>query len=130
MGRSVSTFSIVIAPGACGEPNSSGLTGMQASIINYHPVPARESRHCCAALCLGESPAQARLKCLDLRCSFEAIVKAEYGGRDHLDFAVKQEETRIGGITYERALCNLVVSMYGHYVDLFRCHYLCTTAWK
>ena len=56
-------------------------------------------------------------------------MKAEYGGRDHLNFVarnyaknVKQEETGIGRITYERALRNLVVSMYGHYVDLFRCH--------
>ena len=56
-------------------------------------------------------------------------MKAEYGGRDHLDFAarnyvenVRREETGIGGITYERALRNLVVAMYGHYVDLFRCH--------
>ena len=98
---------------------------------NYQLPPGvpRKSRHCCAALCLGESPAQARLKCLDLRCSFEALVKAKYGGRDHLDFAarnyvenVRREETRIGGITYERALWNLVVDMCGHYVDLFRCH--------
>ena len=64
----------------------------------------------CAVLCLRESPAQARLKCLDLRCSFEALVKAEYGGRDHLNFAawnytenVRREETGISGITYERA---------------------------
>ena len=56
-------------------------------------------------------------------------MKAEYGGRDHLDFAarnyvenVRKEETGICGITYERALRNLVVVMYGHYVDLFRCH--------
>ena len=80
-------------------------------------------------VCLGESPAQAKLKCLDLRCSFEALVKAKYGGHDHLDFAarnyvenVRREETGMGGITYERALQNLVVAMYGHYVDLFRCH--------
>ena len=91
--------------------------------------PPRKSRHCCAALCLGESPAQVRLKCLDLRCSFEVLMKAEYGGCDHLDFAarnyiknVRREETGICGITYERALRNLVVAMYGHYVDLFRCH--------
>ena len=126
---SVSTPFISMAPGACGEPSSSGVTGVPAAIINYHPVSSRTSRHHCAALCLGESPAQARLKCLDLRCSFEALVKAEYGGRDHLDFAarnyvenVRREETRISGITYERALRNLVVAMYGHYVDLFRCH--------
>ena len=118
-----------MAPGACGEPSSSGITGIPATIINYHPVSSRTSWHCCATLCLGESPAQARLKCLDLRCSFEVLVKAEYGGRDHLDFAarnyvenVRREETAIGGITYERALWNLVVAMYGHYVDLFRCH--------
>ena len=118
-----------MAPGACGEPSSSGITGVPATIINYHPVSPRISRHRCAALCLGESPAQARLKCLDLRCSFEALVKAEYGGHDHLNFAarnyvenVRREETGIGGITYEKALRNLVVAMYGHYVDLFRCH--------
>ena len=111
-----------MAPGACGEPSLTSITSAPATIINYNPVFSWKSRHRCAALCLGESPAQATLKCLDLHCSFEALVKAEYGGRDHLDFAarnyaenVRREETGICGITYERAL-------YGHYVDLFRCH--------
>ena len=58
-------------------------------------------------------------------------MKAEYGGREHLDFMarnyienIKREETGPGvkGITYERALWNLVMAMYGHYVNLFRCH--------
>ena len=56
-------------------------------------------------------------------------MKAEYGGPDHLDFTarnyvenVRREETGISGITYEKALRNLVVAMYGHYVNLFRCH--------
>ena len=118
-----------MAPKACGERPSLGLTSTLAEIINYHPVSPRKVRHRCAAFCLGESPAQARLKCLDLRCSFEALVKAEYGGRDHLDFAawnytenVRRDDVRIAGITYERALRNLIVAMYGHYVDLFRCH--------
>ena len=117
-----------MAPGACGEPSSTGITGMPATITNYHPVSPQKIRHRCAALCLGESLAQARLKCLDLHCSFEALMKAEYGGHDHLDFVaqnyvenVRREETGICGITYERALRNLVVAMYGHYVDLFRC---------
>ena len=35
---------------------------------------------------------------------------------------VRREETGISGITYERALRNLVVAMYRHYVDLFWCH--------
>ena len=89
----------------------------------------RKSQHHCAVLCLGEGSTRARLNCLDLHCSFEALVNAEYGGWDHLDFAawnyvenVKREETGITGITYERALRNLVVAMYGHYVDLFHCH--------
>ena len=114
-----------MAPGACGEQSLTGITRAPATIINYHPVSSRKSWHCCAALCLGESPAQARLKCLDLHCSFEALVKAEYGGHDHLDFAarnyaknMRREETGI----CKRALRNLVVAMYGHYVDLFRCH--------
>ena len=118
-----------MAPRACGEPSSSGVTGVPAAIINYCPVSPRISRHRCAVLCLRESPNQARLKCLDLHCSFEELVKAKYGGREHLDFVaqnyvenVRREETRISGITYERALLNLVVAMYGHYVDLFRCH--------
>ena len=56
-------------------------------------------------------------------------MKAEYGGRGHLDFAAqnyvenaRREEIGISGITYEKALRNLVAAMYGHYVDLFRCH--------
>ena len=56
-------------------------------------------------------------------------MKDEYGGHDHLDFAarnyvenVRREETGICGITYERALWNLVVAMYGHYMHLFRCY--------
>ena len=118
-----------MVPDACGEWPSLGLTGTLAEIINYHAVSPWKGRHRCATFCLGESPAQAPLKCLDLHCSFEALVKAEYGGRDHLDFAahnytenVRREEVGIAGITYERALRNLIVAMYGHYVDLFRCH--------
>ena len=80
-------------------------------------------------LCLGEGLTQARLNCLDLCCSFEALVNVEYGGPGPPRFCgpelrenVRREETGIARITYERALQNLVVAMYGHYVDLFRCH--------
>ena len=102
-----------MAPGACREPSSTGITGVPATIINYHPVSSQKSRHGCAALCLGESPAQARLKCLDLHCSFEALMKAEYGGRDHFaaqNYAenVRREETGICGITYERAAIEIL----------------------
>ena len=97
------------------------------SILNYHPVSPRKSRRHGASLCLGEQPSFC--KRLDLRYSFEAIVNAEYGGRDHLHVAaqnymanVKKEDPGVSGITYEKALRNLVVTMYGHYVNQFRCH--------
>ena len=118
-----------MAPRACWETSSASVTGTLVTLVNYHPVSPRKSRHHCAVLCLGEGSTRARLNCLDLHCSFDALINAEYGGRDHLDFAawnyvenVRREETGIAGITFERALRNLVVAMYGHYVDLFRCH--------
>ena len=118
-----------MAPGACRDSSSASITGTLVTLINYHPVSPWKSWHHCAVLCLGEGSTRARLNCLDLHCSFEALVNAEYGGQDHLDFVawnyvenVKREETRIAGITYKRALRNLVVAMYGHYVDLFCCH--------
>ena len=118
-----------MAPGACGESSSASVMGTLVTLMNYHPVSPRKSQHHCAMLCLMEGSTRARLNCLDLHYSFEALINAEYGGQDHLDFAaqnyvenVRREETRIAGITYERALWNLVVAMYGHYVDLFCCH--------
>ena len=117
-----------MAPGACRE-SLANVTGTLVTLINHHPKSPRKSRHHCAMLCLGEGSTRAELNCLDLHCSFEALVSAEYGGWDHLDFAawnyvenVQRQETGVAGLTYEQALRNLVVAMYGHYVDLFRCH--------
>ena len=118
-----------MAPGTCGESSSASVTGTLVTLINYHPVSPWKSQHHCAMLCLGEGSTQARLNCLDLRCSFEALINAEYRGQDHLDFVaqnyvenVKREETGIARITYNRALWNLVVGMYSHYVEIFCCH--------
>ena len=118
-----------MAPGARGETFSGSVTGTLVTLTNYHPMSPQKSWHHCAVLCLGEGSTRARLNCLDLRCSFEALVNAEYGGWDHLDFVarnyvenVRREETGITGLTYKRALRNLVVAMYSNYVDLFRCH--------
>ena len=118
-----------MAPRACGETSPGSITGTLVTLANYHPMSPRKSWHHCAVLCLGEGSTRAILNCLDLHCSFAALVNVEYGGRDHLDFVawnyienVRREETGIARITYERALWNLVVAMYGHYVDLFRCH--------
>ena len=116
-----------MAPGACGDSFQTSLTGVFVSIINYHLVPLRKSRGHRASLCLGEQPSFC--KRLDLRYSFEAIVNAEYGGRNHLHVAtqnyvtnVKKEDPGVSGITYEKALRNLIVTMYGHYINQFRCH--------
>ena len=97
------------------------------SIINYHPMLPRKSREHCALLCLGEITSLC--KRLDLRYSFEALVNAEYGRRNHLHFAtqnymtnVRKDNSKVSGITYEKALRNLIVSMYGHYINLLCCH--------
>ena len=117
-----------MAPGACRE-SLANVTGTLVTLVNHHPESPRKSQHHCATLCLGEGLTRAELSCLDLHCSFEALINAEYGGRDHLDFAaqnyvenVQRQETGVTGLTYERALRNLVVAMYGHYMDLFWCH--------
>ena len=107
-----------MAPGACGEAFRTNLTGVVISIINYHPVSPRKSQEHRASLCLGENPSLGKL--LDLHCSFEAIVNAEYGGRNHLHFTtqnyvanVKKEGSGVSGITYEKALRNLIVTCTG-----------------
>ena len=117
-----------MAPGACRESLAS-ITSTLVTLVNHHPESPRKSRHHCAMLCLGEGLTRAELSCLDLHCSFEALINAEYRGRDHLDFVarnylenVRSQETGVAGLTYERALRNLIVTMYGHYVDLFQCH--------
>ena len=117
-----------MAPGACRE-SLANITSTLVTLVNHHPESPWKSRHHCAMLCLGEGSTRAELSCLDLHCSFEALVNVKYGGRDHLDFAawnylenVRSQETGVASLTYERALRNLIVTMYGHYVDLFRCH--------
>ena len=117
-----------MAPRTCRE-SLANITGTLVTLVNHHPESPWKSQHHCATLCLGEGSTRAELSCLDLHCSFEALVNAEYGGWDHLDFAarnylenVRSQETGVAGLTYERALWNFIVTMYGHYVDLFRCH--------
>ena len=35
---------------------------------------------------------------------------------------VKKEDPGVSGITYKKALHNLIVAMYGHYINQFHCH--------
>ena len=69
---------------------------------------------------------------LDLCYSFHRIVRAEYGGQQQLHVAAQNYRTNRALdttlpdpqrlIPYEKALRNLVVLMFGHYVDVFECH--------
>ena len=118
-----------MAPGACRE-SLANVTSTLVTLVNHCPESPRKSRHHCAMLFLEEGSTRAELNCLDLHCSFEALISVEYGGRDHLDFAARNymenmfagRRPEVAGLTYERALRNLIVAMYSHYVDLFRCH--------
>ena len=113
-----------MAPRVCRE-SLANVTSTLVTLVNHHPESPRNH---CAMLCLGEGSTRAELSCLDLHCSFEALINAENRGQNHLDFAaqnylenVQSQETGVASLTYERALRNLIVTMYGHYVDLFRC---------
>ena len=96
-----------MAPRACRE-SLVNVTSTLVTPINHHPESHRKSRHHCTMLCLGEGSTRAELNGLDLHCSFEALVSAEYGGRDHLDFVarnyvenIRRQETGVAGLTYE-----------------------------
>ena len=82
-----------MAPGACGESFRTNVTGVVVSIINYHPVPPRKSQEHRVSICLGEKPSLC--KRLDLHYSFEALVNAEYGRRNHLHFATQNYVTNV-----------------------------------
>ena len=107
------------------------LTGNLLSTIDYHPASSRIPR---APFCLGETP-DLRNKLfnqIDLRCSFHHIVKAEYGGEQPLHQAALNYRINWALDTthpdqqclllYEKALRNLIVLMFAHYVDVFECH--------
>ena len=107
------------------------LTGDQLSMISYLPASPRIPG---APFCLGETPdlRDTLFNKLDLRYSFHRIVKAEYGGQKELheatlNYRVNQtlDTTLADGqhqISYEKALRNLIVLMFSHYVDVFECH--------
>ena len=77
-----------------------------------------------ARICLGETWTNA-LNCFDLFYSFKMLCRAEYGGTCQLHIAVKNyahNYTYTAGIhqnqqiTYKRALRNLMVLMFSHFV--------------
>ena len=112
-----------MAPVACREPEHDSLTGEGiTSVISYWPTSQRSCWHD-ACICLGENPAET-YKCFDLCYSFKILCRAEYGSTQQLHLAAKtyvhnytagQPQNR--QITYERALQNLTVLMFSHYIN-------------
>ena len=101
-----------------------GLTGGGiVNIISYWPASQR-TRWYDACICLGETQTNT-LNRFDLCYSFKMLCQAEYGGTHQLNIAAKnytRNYTYTAGIhqnrriTYERALRNLMVLMFSHFV--------------
>ena len=93
------------------------------NIILYWPASQR-TRWYDAHICLGETRTDT-LNCFDLCYSFKMLCRAEYGGTRQLHLTAKnymRNYTLSAGlhqnwqIPYERALRNLTVLMFSHYV--------------
>ena len=116
-----------MVPVACRELYRDGLTGTGiTSVLSYWPVSQKSHWHD-ANFCLGEKP-EGKLNRFDLCYSFNLLCDAEYGGRKGLHIATKnymKNYAASGGphltrrIPYERALRNLLVIMFSHYIDNF-----------
>ena len=114
-------------------PRQHALDAHQNLTGNYnfncsHPISIRQNQDHGAPFCLGENP---DFKHFDLRYSFKTLVHLEYGGFGQLNQAVwnyqnnrvaafaRSEDTRM---SYEKALRNLTVFLFAHYIKAFECH--------
>ena len=106
------------------ELTGEGING----IISYWPASQKTRWHD-ARICLGETQTDA-LNRFDLCYSFKVLCQAEYGGTRQLHHAAKNYARNYGlsaglhqnrRIPYERALRNLVVLMFSHYVNHLEC---------
>ena len=112
-----------MAPVACREPERNTLTGGGiTSVISHWPTRQKTCWHD-ARICLRESPAET-YNCFDLCYSFKILCRAEYGGTRQLHLATKNYVRNYTAgqplnrqITYERALRNLTVLMFSHYIN-------------
>ena len=106
------------------ELTGEGING----IISYWPASQKTRWHD-ARICLGETQTDA-FNHFDLCYSFKVLCQAEYGGTRQLHHAAKNYAHNYGltaglhknrRIPYERALRNLVVLMFSHYVNHLEC---------
>ena len=78
-----------------------------------------------APFCLGET--HHYFKQCDLFCSFHPIVEVQFGGLARLDCAVHNYRDNLGSLyhhpdltlTLDKALRNVIMSTYAHYIDLW-----------
>ena len=104
--------------------NHNELTGQGiVNIISYWPSSQRTRWHD-ARICLGETQTDT-LNLFDLCYSFKMLCRAEYGGTRQLHIAAKNYVCNYAysagihqnrRISYERALRNLMVLMFSHFV--------------
>ena len=101
------------------------LNGNYVSVLSYHPVTTRQTREHGARFCLGESPG---FKYFDLCYSFKTLVSLEYGSVRQLHEAAwnyRNNRAKVFGtgpdvwMSYKKALRNLIVFMFGYYIDAF-----------
>ena len=97
------------------------------SIVTIQLVSGKNQDHG-APFCLGENP---DFKCFDLCYSFKTLVHLDYGGFGQLHQAAwnyrnnqvaafaRSEDNRM---SYEKALRNLIVFLFAHYIEAFECH--------
>ena len=121
-----------MAPVVHRQSNSQKLTSDYFSILQYHPITVRQSPGPGAWFCLGEG---LEFKCFDLCYSFKMIIWTEYSGlkqlhdttwnyrNNQLSILGDRRDTRM---SYEKALRNLIMFMFGHYIDAFES----TGAWQ
>ena len=104
------------------------LNGNYISVMSYHPATTRQTQEYGAWFCLGEIPG---FKYFDLYYSFKALVKQEYGSVWRLHDAAwsyRNNRAKVFStgpdvrMSYEKALRNLIVFMFGYYINAFECH--------
>ena len=94
----------------------------------FHPISIRQNQENGAPFCLGESPDYKRF---DLCYSFKTLVHLEHSGFGQLhDASWNYRNNQVAAfahledtlMSYEKALRNLVVFLFAHYIEAFECH--------
>ena len=117
-----------MVPGQHAPDAHQNLTGNYDFNYSYHPITIRQNWENGAPFCLGEN---LDFKQFDLCYCFKALVHVEYGGFGSLHEAVwNYQNNRVATfnhsedarMSYEKGLRNLVVFLFAHYIEAFKCH--------